>query len=97
MACCTMLHLIFTILRGAAVIVTAPLATLQAQRIEFHPKMPREWHAPRMQGGPQVSRTTMDLMSLYDRGRWCMVVPPKDTLDRGLPAQIGPKGRPSPK
>ena len=32
--------------RGTAIIVTASLALLQAQRIEFHPRMAQPWYAP---------------------------------------------------
>lgn len=32
--------------RGAAIIVTASLALLQAQRIEFHPRLAQSWFAP---------------------------------------------------
>ena len=32
--------------RGAAIIVTASLALLQAQRIDFHPRMAQPWYAP---------------------------------------------------
>ena len=73
--------------RGTAIIVTASLALLQAQRIEFHPRMAQSWLAPWPKSFRQFSRSKCSVG--FERfNAWkpslLVLLQPKETLDRGL-------------